>query len=43
MVGTCIWTPELQLDGRLKFKEAWRWLPGEQSSGYSEIIEIDGV
>jgi len=40
MIGTCISTPELLSDGRLKFKEAWQWLSGDQSSGYSEIIEI---
>ena len=39
MVGKCISTPEIMPDGKLKFKE--HWLSGDNSSGYSEIIEVD--
>ena len=41
MLGTCISTPERLPDGRLRFKEEWRWLSGDQSSGYSEIEEVE--
>lgn len=40
MLGKCLSTPELMADGRLKFKEAWQWLSGDMSSGYSEIEEV---
>ncbi len=40
MLGECISTPELLPDGRLRFKEEWRWLSGDLSSGSSEIEEI---
>jgi hypothetical protein len=40
MVGKCISTPEFLPDGRLKFKEEWQWLSGDNSCGYSEIEEI---
>ena len=43
MLGKCLSTPQLLADGRLKFQEQWQWLSGDQSSGYSEIIEIDAV
>ena len=39
MLGTCLSTPERLPDGRLRFKEQWRWLSGDLSSGYSEIEE----
>ena len=39
MLGTCLSTPERLPDGRLKFKEAWQWLSGDRSTGYSEIEE----
>ena len=41
MLGTCLSTPGKSDDGRLMFKEAWQWLSGDQSSGKSEIIEVD--
>jgi hypothetical protein len=40
MLGECISTPEVLPDGRLRFKEEWRWLSGDRSSGTSEIEEI---
>jgi hypothetical protein len=40
MLGTCISTPELTSDGRLKFKESWQWLSGDMSIGCSEIEEL---
>jgi hypothetical protein len=42
MLGRCLSTPALLPDGRLKFKEAWQWLTGDGSSGYSEIEEVGG-
>lgn len=39
MIGTCLSTPELTSDGKLRFKEEWQWLSGDKSSGYSEIVE----
>lgn len=39
MAGRCLSTPEISANGKLKFNEAWQWLSGDQSSGYSEIIE----
>ncbi len=41
MIGKCLSTPEILPDGRLKFREEWQWLSGDQSTGYSEIIEVD--
>lgn len=43
MIGKCLSTPEKLVDGRLKFKERWEWLSGDKTSGYSEIIEVDGL
>jgi hypothetical protein len=40
MLGKCLSTPSLLPDGRLKFAEAWQWLSGDGSSGWSEIEEI---
>lgn len=40
MLGTCLSTPERLADGRLRFKEEWRWLSGDLSSGSSEIEEV---
>ena len=40
MLGHCFSTPEVLPDGRLKFKEAWQWLSGDMSNGYSEIEEV---
>jgi len=43
VVGTCISTPIESADGHFKFQEEWHCLSGDNSSGYSEIIEIDSV
>ncbi len=40
MAGTCTSTPEHLDNGKIKFKEEWQWHSGDQSSGYSEIIEV---
>jgi len=40
MAGTRLSDPELLPDGRIKLREKWRWLTGDQSSGYSVIEEI---
>ena len=40
MLGRCVSTPERLPDGRLRFKEEWQWLSGDQSSGHSEIEEV---
>lgn len=42
-LGSCISTPIQLDDGRLKFQEKWQWLCGDESSGYSEIVEVDSV
>jgi len=39
MIGQCLSTPEILESGKLKFKEQWQWLCGNNSTGYSEIIE----
>jgi hypothetical protein len=39
MVGTCLSTPRLLADGRLRVSESWQWLSGDRSSGQSEIEE----
>ncbi len=39
MLGTCITTPRLLADGRLRLSEEWQWLSGDRSSGHSEIEE----
>lgn len=43
MIGKCVSIPEKLEDGRLKFREEWQWLSGDESTGTSEIIEIDSV
>ncbi len=40
MLGTCISEPEFLPNGKIKFKENWKWISGDQTSGYSEIIEL---
>lgn len=40
MAGTCISDPEILSDGRIKLREKWRWLTGDQSSGNSVIEEV---
>ena len=39
MVGTCVSTPRLLADGRLRVSEEWQWLSGDMSCGQSEIEE----
>ncbi len=39
MLGTCLSTPELMGNGKIRLKEEWQWLCGDMSSGRSEIIE----
>lgn len=41
MLGTCLSTPRRLPDGRLAFTEEWQWLSGDQSSGRSEIEEVE--
>jgi len=40
MLGMCISEPEFLTNGKMKFKENWKWISGDQTSGYSEIIEL---
>jgi hypothetical protein len=40
MTGTCISTPEILPDGRLRLHESWRWTSGDGSSGESAIEEV---
>lgn len=39
MTGTCVSTPEVLPDGRLRLHESWRWTSGDGSSGESVIEE----
>lgn len=43
MIGKCLSTPEISEGGRIKLKEEWQWLSGDQSAGYSELVEIDNL
>ena len=38
--GTCISTPEILDDGRIRLHEKWQWTSGDQSSGTSTIEEV---
>ena len=38
--GTCVSTPEVLPDGRLRLHEAWQWTSGDGSSGESVIEEV---
>lgn len=40
MTGSCVSTPEMLADGRLKFHESWQWASGDMSSGKSIIEEV---
>ncbi len=40
--GTCLSTPEVLHDGRLRLLEEWRWTCGDGSEGTSVIEEISG-
>ena len=38
--GTCIATPELLSDGRIRLLEEWQWTNGDRSSGRSVVEEV---
>jgi len=40
MTGTCLSTPELLPDGRIKLYEQWQWTSGDQSAGQSTLVEV---
>ena len=40
MTGTCISTPELLPNGKLRLYEQWQWTCGDMSKGQSVIEEI---
>lgn len=40
MTGSCISTPELLPDGKLRLHEKWKWTSGDLSEGESIIQEI---
>lgn len=40
MTGTCVSTPILLPDGRLRLNEKWQWTSGDHSSGESAVEEI---
>ena len=40
MTGTCLSTPEVLPDGRLRLHEKWQWTSGDLSAGESVIEEI---
>lgn len=39
MTGTCVSTPELLPDGRIRLNERWRWTSGDGSEGESVVEE----
>ncbi|MFD2921227.1 hypothetical protein ACFS6H_15990 [Terrimonas rubra] len=41
MTGTCISTPEIMENGKIKLYEDWQWTSGDLSAGNSVLIEID--
>lgn len=40
MTGICKSTPEILVDGRIRFHEKWQWTSGDFSKGESVIEEI---
>ncbi len=40
MTGTCVSTPEILPDGRIRLREKWQWTSGDLSAGESVIEEI---
>ena len=40
MTGTCVSTPELLSNGKIKLHEKWKWTSGDLSAGESVIEEI---
>lgn len=41
MTGTCMSTPEVMADGKIKLHENWQWTSGDLSAGNSVLIEIN--
>lgn len=41
MTGTCLSTPEILSDGRIRLHESWQWTSGDCSKGNSVLEEID--
>ncbi|GAB5534889.1 MAG: hypothetical protein Rubg2KO_11380 [Rubricoccaceae bacterium] len=40
MTGTCVSTPEVLPDGRLRLHEQWQWTSGDRSTGASIVEEV---
>ena len=40
MTGTCVSTPEILKNGKVRLSEKWQWTSGNQSKGQSIIEEI---
>lgn len=40
MTGTCISTPELLKNGKIRLHETWQWTSGDQTKGSSILEEI---
>lgn len=40
MTGTCISTPEILSNGKIRLHEKWQWTSGDQSKGTSILEEI---
>lgn len=40
MTGTCISTPEIMPNGKIRLHEKWQWTSGDMSSGESVIEEV---
>ena len=43
MTGSCISTPEIMSNGKLRLYEQWQWTCGDMSSGESIIEEIQNT
>jgi len=40
MTGTCLSTPEILPNGKVRLHEQWRWTSGDHSTGSSTLEEI---
>lgn len=40
MTGTCISTPEVMPNGKIRLHEKWQWTSGDMTSGESVIEEV---
>lgn len=40
MTGTCITTPEILCNGKMRLHEQWQWTCGDKSTGTSVIEEV---